>query len=94
MILILAFSSTHITFHKPPLKTDLSASFWCSDEETKHNQLYQGKLHLQTNYKAESCLGASSKQKLTSKDHSQGALSPCKLEANQVLQRIFDLSRY
>ncbi|ESQ32846.1 hypothetical protein EUTSA_v10003806mg [Eutrema salsugineum] len=55
-----------------------------SDEEMKHNQLYQGKLHLQTNDKAESCLGASSKQKLTSKDYSRGALSPCKLDANQM----------
>ncbi|XP_010502554.1 PREDICTED: uncharacterized protein LOC104779848 [Camelina sativa] len=54
------------------------------DEELKHNKFYQGKLHLQTYDKAESCLGASSQQKLTSKDYSQGALSPCKLDANQM----------
>ncbi|WZY78819.1 hypothetical protein YC2023_025203 [Brassica napus] len=50
----------------------------CSEE------LYQGKLHLQTNDKAESCLGASSRKKLTSKEYSRGALSPCKLDANQM----------
>nr|VDD26119.1 unnamed protein product [Brassica oleracea] len=55
-----------------------------SSEEIQHNQLYQGKLHLQTNDKAESCLGASSRKKLTSKDYSRGALSPCKLDANQM----------
>lgn len=66
---------------------------WCSSEEIQHNQLYQGKLHLQTNDKAESCLGASSRKKLTSKDYSRGALSPCKLDANQVLLTILYLSR-
>jgi hypothetical protein len=55
-----------------------------SDKKLKHNQLYQGKLHLHTNDKAQSCLAASSQQKLTSKDYSQGALSPCKLDANQM----------
>ncbi|CAN8266426.1 unnamed protein product [Cochlearia groenlandica] len=59
-------------------------SLLASDEEIRHNQLYQGKVHLQTYDKAESCLGASSKQKLTSKDYNQGALSPCKLDANQM----------
>ncbi|KAH0832610.1 LOW QUALITY PROTEIN: hypothetical protein HID58_092480 [Brassica napus] len=44
-----------------------------SNEEIEHNQLYQGKLHLQTNDKAESCLGASSRQKLSSKDFSRAA---------------------
>ncbi|KAF8052030.1 hypothetical protein N665_1625s0005 [Sinapis alba] len=55
-----------------------------ASERKQHNQLYQGKLHLQTNDKTESCLGASSRQKLTSKEYSRGALSPCKLDANQM----------
>ncbi|XP_010528096.1 PREDICTED: probable alpha-galactosidase B [Tarenaya hassleriana] len=57
-----------------------------SDEELRQNQIYRGKLHVVTSDRtASSCLGASPKQRLTSKDYSRGALSPCKADdANQM----------
>lgn len=44
----------------------------------------EAKLHLRATKTREFCLGASSNQRLTSKEYKRGAFSPCRLEANQV----------
>lgn len=49
-----------------------------------YKQQYQGKLHLTATDRMEFCLGASSNQKVTSKEFKRGALLPCRWDTNQV----------
>ncbi|KAH9622445.1 hypothetical protein KSS87_016669 [Heliosperma pusillum] len=55
-----------------------------SDEELGHGTQYPGKTQLLATTKAAVCLGASPKQRLTSKEFKRGSLSTCKRDANQM----------
>ncbi|KAI5658367.1 hypothetical protein M9H77_27160 [Catharanthus roseus] len=55
-----------------------------SDEEMTCREECEAKLHLRATKTREFCLGASSNQRLTSKEYKRGAFSPCRLEANQM----------
>ncbi|KAL8218903.1 hypothetical protein R6Q57_022276 [Mikania cordata] len=59
-------------------------AFLQSDEDAEYSEKYRGKLHLHARNKEGFCFDASSKQKLTSKEHTRASFSPCRLHTNQM----------
>ncbi|KAL8253616.1 hypothetical protein R6Q59_031837 [Mikania micrantha] len=59
-------------------------AFLQSDEDAEYSEKYRGKLRLLARNKEGFCFDASSKQKLTSKEHMRTSFSPCRLHTNQM----------
>ncbi|XP_062158370.1 alpha-galactosidase [Alnus glutinosa] len=76
--------------HQEPLCLYKREALFPLHERMTYKQQYQGKLHLTTTDRMDFCLGASSNQKLTSKEFKRGALLPCRWDTNQVWELNFN----
>ncbi|XP_024023937.1 uncharacterized protein LOC21410285 isoform X1 [Morus notabilis] len=56
----------------------------CRDDDIIHKEIYQGKLFLLATDRAEFCLHASPKRKVTSKELKRNSFSPCTWDTNQM----------
>lgn len=74
--------------HKAPFCLSKIEPLLPLDERTYKEQ-YQGKIFLTTG-RVDSCLGASSNLKLTSKEYKRGALLPCRWDTNQMWELSFN----